>query len=205
MSRRYMRELVLERPVRSPHLIGAMVSLPEGLLGRPQKEDLFAVLTDAASRRDAGGVSEACRKLVERSRGCSPDEAQALDGRMSQFALQGRKTLDSALLPMLEEAARNVHEECGKKAALSDMTPEQRKEHANRRLLDAAKAGDLEGVKSAVRDGADVRAREKEWPNKTAMDHAFEDEPYFDLWVPKFPEIVDFLRDVMQRGRGGAA
>ncbi|MEW6035655.1 MAG: ankyrin repeat domain-containing protein [Candidatus Micrarchaeota archaeon] len=174
-------------------MVGAVYTGPDlPLMKRPQ--DTIEALAAMVKAGDARGVASVCAYLAQASRDSPLEQVGRWGDALKEMASGARKTLNSKLLnvlPVLEEASAAVNGEYRRRAAAMDR-PAGAKSNTDNALLDAAKNGDLEGVKKAVAEGADVFARDEK--GMTAMEHAMGNEVYFDIWMPRHPEMVEFLR-----------
>lgn len=178
-----------DRLRRGPLLIGMVLTEPA--MSAQARKDALSTLKEAMAGNDAAKAGDACRSLVASSRtaplgqvGRWHSELKTLSGACSS---RFRENLRAAC-----ESVRSTYRE---RALQSDSRPEEVRRKADALLLEAAKNGDLEGVKRALAYGADVHAKDEK--GLTAMLHAMGEEVYFDIPVQKYPEIVDFLRERM--------
>ncbi len=175
-------------------MVGAVYTgLDLPLMKRPQ--DTLEALAAMVKAGDARGVASVCAYLAQASRDSPLEQVGRWGDALKGMASGARRTLNSNLLadvlPALEQGSAAVNGEYHRRAAAMDK-PRGAKSGADAALLEAARAGNLEGVKKAVAEGADVFARDEK--GMTAMEHAMGNEVYFDIWVPRHPEMVEFLR-----------
>ncbi|MEW6722133.1 MAG: ankyrin repeat domain-containing protein [Candidatus Micrarchaeota archaeon] len=193
---------------RSPFLVGVRLMEPEGLRSAG-KADLFLDLEGMAKARDAAGVRNACSALLEIASAAGFRELDEMDQKMQVLLVSGKRSWNSGVLDVLSEAAGKMHAAFRNKALEADKPPEMRGAEAtpntaaaksqkpDEMLLEACAAGNAEAVRRALAQGADPRAKDAR--GRTAMDLAHEDEPYFDMWVPKNREAVEALREAMMK------
>jgi hypothetical protein len=175
-------------------MVGAVYTGPDlPAMKRPQ--DSLEALAAMVTAGDSRGVASVCAYLAQASRDSPLEQAGRWGDALKGMVGEARRTLNSnllaAVLPALEQGSAEVNGEYHRRAAAMDR-PGGARSRADAALLEAAKAGDLDGVKKAVAQGADVFA--KDGLGMTAMEHAMGNEVYFDIWVPRNPEMVEFLR-----------
>lgn len=181
----------------SPYLVGMAFSHPsEGPMGLGGRgADLFAALGSACAGRDAKKVGSLLASLKGDCVSGSLQNADASLARLERLVAYGRTHYNSDVFGLLMETQTEVRKACRAKALEAEHADRpspsgSKPENADAALVEAAKNGDLDGVKRHVR-GASKEAKLE------AMKHAVGDkEPYFDLAQFEHPQVVRFLADM---------
>ncbi|MFH0737566.1 MAG: ankyrin repeat domain-containing protein [Candidatus Micrarchaeota archaeon] len=190
----------------SPLLVGAMH--PADMFARamaPPKKGTFETLSDAGKSRDGEVVKAVCGYLVLASANAGFKELVGWSEGLKSVLAEAKRTWNGRDLEVLMTAKGQVDKALDGKAREMDTPPakaEGGKQNqagyvpADKRLLDAAKKGDAEGVKEALDAGADPKATDES--GKTAMDHAMGDAHPDAPW-PVHPKVVEALQERMTK------